>query len=95
MAEKIDPELKVQLPLSGSRGAEKLGRLKRRMEWLKTRIAEADANGKDLTFDKAEVAAIEWVMERMPALEQQVFKQTGEINDLEEALELCGLPRPE
>ena len=86
MPGKIDQELKASLPLSGSRGAEKLGRLKRRAEFLKVRIAEADVDGRDLHYDRAALTSLEWVIECMPRLEQRVFELQGEVSKLEESL---------
>ena len=47
---------------------EKIERLQYRAEHLRKRIAVAKEMGRDLSYDKAELSAITWVLERVGAL---------------------------
>lgn len=48
--------------------------LKKRLAFLELRIAEATLNGKDLSFDKAEAAALGWVI---PLAEAEIERHAG------------------
>ncbi|MBI4119699.1 MAG: hypothetical protein HY456_02550 [Parcubacteria group bacterium] len=58
-------------PLSG-RAKKKLSILRRRAQFLQQRIEEATEKGKDLTYDKSEMSALNWVIERILLLEPPV-----------------------
>ena len=65
-----------KLPISGKKGSERLGRLVRRVEFLKTRIAQSP--GKDLGYDKAELSALEWTVEQIILYEGLLKKDPDE-----------------
>ena len=65
------------LPISGRRGAKKLGRLRRRADFLQTRIEAAEVVGKDLAWDKSELNALDWVIQRVIELEEELYRSVS------------------
>jgi hypothetical protein len=63
-----------RLPISGKKGSEKLNRLCRRAEHLRRRI---DSVNQDLSYDKAELAALEWAIKQI-ILYENLFKKGPE-----------------
>lgn len=60
-----------RLPISGKPGSNKLSRLLRRAEYLQQRIGSAN---QDLAYDKAELAALEWAIEKIVLYEELLKK---------------------
>jgi hypothetical protein len=56
----------------------RIGRLKRRADWIEARAAIGDDEGKDNGFDKAELAALRWAIE---ILEQQFGKTSEPVDE--------------
>lgn len=52
----------------------RLASLYRRLAWLKKRVGEANVDGRQLTYDQAEIEALEWAI---PILEREVERPAG------------------
>ena len=63
-----------------SKAEERIDRLQKRADHLRGRVAAAEADGRDLTFDKAELSALLWAI---PLL------RSGEAVQLEELAQMC------
>lgn len=64
---------------------ERFDRLVKRMDWLAFRIHKAEEQGTDLTFDKAELSAIDWgieIIEKYFALSQSKKDVIGMIGGM-------------
>ena len=48
-----------------SKFEERMACLEKRLAWLKKRTAEADAAGRNLSYDKEEMAALEWALDEL------------------------------
>ena len=69
------PEIPEKLPISGKKGSEKLNRLCGRAKHLQQRIDSAD---RDLSHDKAELAALKWVIKQVIMYENLLKKGPDE-----------------
>ena len=58
---------------------ERLNRLRRRCQWLEARIAEAQGNGKDVSFDIAEASALHWAIERITTSPDELWTQNRKL----------------
>ena len=43
----------------------RLGALRKRRDWLKARVLIAEGQGRNLSFDKRELGALEWAIETL------------------------------
>ena len=50
---------------------DKLNRLRRRMEYLRSRVLDANQKGQDLSYDKAELSALTWAVNRLERNEDE------------------------
>lgn len=67
------PEIPHKMPISGRRGSRKLETLRRRAEFLQSRITAATPE-KNMNYDKAELAAIEWAIKTIIMYEDLLKK---------------------
>jgi hypothetical protein len=58
---------------------ERLNRLKRRCEWLESRIAKAKTRGQDVSFDIAEASALRWAIERITTTQDELWAQNRKL----------------
>ena len=65
----LDVEVPYELPISGRKGADRLGRLVRRLEHLRERI---EMSVEDLSHDKAEASALKFAIESVVNLEAKM-----------------------
>lgn len=50
-------------PIIDRKAIDRLKRLKRRRDFLQSRVDDGDANGRELSFDKGELSALVWAVE--------------------------------
>ena len=58
---------------------ERLNRLRRRCQWLEARIAKAQGNGQDVSFDVAEASALRWAIERITTSPDELWDQNRKL----------------
>ncbi len=46
-----------------AREFDRIERLKKRRNWLWVRVKEAEAKGRDMTYDRGEASALDWAIE--------------------------------
>jgi hypothetical protein len=63
------------------KGAERLARLRERAEYLEIAIGEAAAAGRNLWSKRAELSALQWVIEEVETLDATVERMPVEIAD--------------
>lgn len=71
MSRKVLPEY-PSLPISGRRGSSKLSILWHEAEFKKQKIEEKASLGKETSYLKKEVSALEWVIQHVIELEEDL-----------------------
>ncbi len=63
-------------PIIDRKAIDRLKRLKRRRDFLQSRVADGDVNGRELSFDKGELSALEWAVEVIETTQALIKRET-------------------
>jgi len=69
-------------PIIDRKAIDRLKRLKRRRDFLQSRVDDGDANGRELSFDKGELSALVWAVEVIETTQALIKRETDKAKEI-------------